>query len=739
MRLFAAFLVSLVVTIVIAPRALADYPLTLDQRHRFDQYLPRTFAKLEARDPVHVVGLGDSLMGGYVPMESKEWEKGNPLYSFSGVFLSQLAREFFFPGGVRLLNPKKGDSAKLTDLFGDEITFEDLTELDGTALDGLRHATTDAFLHDPDLLLIQYGTYDAFQRISVDVYKRSLQEIIDAGKREKTDMILFSPGLINSGKGEIPWGIARPYAMAAREVALANGILFIDIGKHMARRGGGVDPENQPEAAMEIVGDRMARSFYFGPNFEGKELVHPTFEVQRFLGEEAFDELKDGPPTPLVTVAGVATYENAGLVKAVMSMRNQTDETQQGSIGALAVGGSFLPVDGFQRFSIPAKATTQLVFKYARPVVGKTRDGADLLFPIEPSDEFCRLSYIMENSVESRLLDLPVRVGPVTPLWKSRQFINVGDRIRIEWDLVNGTDKAISGTFQVGMADRVGEPTNFSVSPLGTKSVFSLFEFKNPAKASQFQQDVWIQIDVDGKIVRFTREMEATKDLVLGEQMTMQPWVSYGNASPVGDSRAQVRPSGSAAVRFDADESALYVVAGLKDIDIPDLGDKAALKARLFIDARPVNEVRNFGVVEPIEVYTRGTDGPGTTPDMPLGCFGNGYNMILSPQGVTSLLSTGENGIRLLEIRIPRSYLHRHEWQLGSLDSLLGVRLELTVADARPDSPNPFPNENRYETSSPTFAHEGVPIYGFSVNDARSLSTLRLSRKPVNSWSVQIY
>lgn len=740
MRLFAALLVSLLLFSIFASDVSADYPLTLDQRKRFDQYLPRCFAKLEARDPVHVIGLGDSLMGGYVPIDSSDGEKGNPLYSFSGHFLSQLAREFFYPGGVRLLNPARGLSSKLTDLYGDEITYEDLTIIDGTALDGLRRATTDAFLHEPDLVMVQFGTYDAFQRISIDVFKRSLQEIIDAAKQNKSDIVLFSPGLIHSGQGEIPWGIGRPYAVAAREVAQANGVLFIDIGKHMARKGGGVDPDNHPEAAMEIVGDRIARSFYFGPKMDEKELVHPNFDVQRFLGEVAFQELKDGPPDPLFTVAGIATYENAGLVKTVMSLRNQTNETQQGSVGALAVGGSFLPVDGFQRFSVPANATTQLVFRYARPVVGKTRDGADLLFPIEPGDDFCRLSYFIENSYESRLLDLPVRVGPVTALWKSRQFINVGDRIRIEWDLVNGTDKAISGTFQVGMADRVGEPTNFSVSPLGTKSVFSLFEFKNPAgDVAQFQQDVWIQIDVDGKKIRFTREMEATKDLVLGEQMSMQPWVSYGNASPVGDSRAQIRPPGKAAVRFDADESALYVVAGLKDFDIPDLGDKASLKARLFVDARPMNEVRNFGVVEPIEVYTRGQDGPGTTPSVPLGCFGNGYNMILDPRGITSVLTTGSDGSRLLEIRVPRSYLHRHEWELGSLDSLLGVRLELTVADSRPDAPEPFPSENRFETSSPTFAHEGAAIYGFGVNDARSLSTLRLSRQPVKSWSVQIY
>jgi hypothetical protein len=30
-------------------------------------------------------------------------------------------------------------------------------------------------------------------------------------------------------------------------------------------------------------------------------------------------------------------------------------------------------------------------------------------------------------------------------------------------------------------------------------------------------------------------------------------------------------------------------------------------------------------------------------------------------------------------------------------------------------------------------------VQGFHENDARSLMTLRLSRQPVNSWSVRVY
>ncbi|MEM6915663.1 MAG: hypothetical protein AAF491_03765, partial [Verrucomicrobiota bacterium] len=159
----------------------------------------------------------------------------------------------------------------------------------------------------------------------------------------------------------------------------------------------------------------------------------------------------------------------------------------------------------------------------------------------------------------------------------------------------------------------------------------------------------------------------------------------------------------------------------------------------LFLEASSRNEVGTFGSVRPVEVFTKGADGPGFTQSVELGSFGNGYNMILDPRGVTSVLESTEEGERRLLIRVPRSYLHQHEWSLDSLESILGIRLEITVADSNPNASNPFPVVNRFVTHSPTYAFEDRTIHGFPEEDARSLSTLRLSRQPVPSWSVRIY
>lgn len=75
------------------------YPLTLEQRVRLKYYLPRTFPKLEARDPIHVVAMGDSIMLGYTPLASA-WASGNSLYTYPGVFLEKMAHEWFYTGGA---------------------------------------------------------------------------------------------------------------------------------------------------------------------------------------------------------------------------------------------------------------------------------------------------------------------------------------------------------------------------------------------------------------------------------------------------------------------------------------------------------------------------------------------------------------------------------------------------------------------------------------------------------------
>jgi len=716
----------------------SGYPLTLEQRQRLRKYVPRSFAKMEARDPMYVVALGDGVMGGFNPIAKPE-DQLNPLYGYVGSFLQEVAREFFYTGGTRLVNPPPNGANKLAEYFGSELQLENVTEPEGTMLTGLRRATTDAFLHDPDLILVQYGVFDSIRRVPLEAHKRALQEIIDAARVSKCDIIVIGPTMVNYGGGAMEWGLERPYAIAASEVAARNGVLYLDAGRHLAKFGGGIDPDTEAAAASEILSDRLRSLFEFGPDLTTRERVHLAPRAHESLGLALFRELLDGSPGSEFTIEGISTLNGSGNVGVTLSLRNQGKDEKKGSIGALSASPGLQAVDPSKRFRVAAGNTTELVFAYQRPTVGETRDNGPLLFPFEPGDVTFPVTLILEDTFSSELIQVPLRTGPVMPVWRSTQTLNVDKSLRLNWDLVNGTDRSISGTFTVGFGKSIGKAASFSVSPLGTKSVDTVFDFEPPASTQQFQRDVWIEIEAEGIVVRFLRELEATHDVVLGEELAMPSWETYANAPPAGIESALRRPVGSASVRFDADADALYMVATLTDFPIPDLGDRAALQARLFLDARPGGEVRSFGVVEPVEIYTRGTDGPGFTPALPLGVFGNGYNLVLNPTGVTSVLTTATDGNRQLEVRVPRSYLHRHEWLLNAPEAMLGMRLELTVADADALAPDPFPASKRFVTHSPTFAWKGQTIYGVYERDARSLTTLRLSRQPVRSWSVRVY
>lgn len=88
--------------------------------------------------------------------------------------------------------------------------------------------------------------------------------------------------------------------------------------------------------------------------------------------------------------------------------------------------------------------------------------------------------------------------------------------------------------------------------------------------------------------------------------MPLKAWKDYANLTPAVESVAQRRPSESASVRFDADDKALYVVAKLDGMNLPDLGDQAALQAKLYVDARPGSEVAAISAWSSRSWSTRG-------------------------------------------------------------------------------------------------------------------------------------
>ncbi len=714
------------------------FPLTPEQRERLKKYVPRTFEKLEGRKPVYAVSIGDSVTWG-VSVLNNDPNHGNSLLAYPGVFLDRLSSEFFYPGAVRLLNPPKGIPEKIKEHLGDEILFENLAVPGRCMVDGMQKVTTEVFVHDPDLVMINYGINDAVRRLPIDQYKRALQYMIDACKSRRSDVIVVAPNLVNAGGGAIDWGLTRPYSLAARDVAESNGVLFVDLGKALARWGGAQVDGTDPEDAMELVHDRLRRIMDWGEEVKS-EILHPNLKAHEYMGLTLFEDLLNGPETSDYTLTGNAEFLSESQVKVSLSLRNQTNELRTGTIGALNWDGKLEPVISEIDFILPGGKNKVIEFLYKRPVVGTHPDGSDYYGPWEATSSEMGLSFILSDTKGTEILEpRGVKLSPVSVSWKNRFTENVSDSIELKWNFVNGSQKPVNGKYRIGMGEVIAPAASFSVPPLGDKEFYANFPFQPVAGAARFQRNLFIEVEVDGKKFRFDRELEASKDLVLGEKVAFSPYSRYA-VGPPRDEMTSLKGQAGMTLRADADANALFLVVDLENVPMQDLGDDVSLAAEFYIDARPQNEVRTFGFVEKIRVEVPFRDGPGETQSIQLGVFGNGYNMRLDPIGIPSVLKTVSANMRRLEIRIPREYLFRHEWQVGSADSILGIKSVVYLAERDPKTQKPrFPNESQFVMTAPNINLDGANLAGLYYRNALSLQTLHLSRTPLNTWSVRIF
>lgn len=221
-RLTLCFLPILIASTTLA----ASFDLTPGQAERIQKYLPRTYPKLLKREPVHAVCIGDSVMLKY----GYDQDNGNVLKAWNGVFLQELADQFIYNGGVRMVKPGKGQPEKLFNFDGPEITIQNFSRGGRQIFHALQPLTTTAFENKPDLVIVSYGINDSVNNLPLSVYRRSIQEIVDLVKAKGADLILCGPSMILSDPPEQGMALTRPYADTMREVAESNGVFFADLG-----------------------------------------------------------------------------------------------------------------------------------------------------------------------------------------------------------------------------------------------------------------------------------------------------------------------------------------------------------------------------------------------------------------------------------------------------------------------------------------------------------------------------
>lgn len=707
------------------------YPLNLEQRKHLKTYLPRTFYKLEAQRPLHMVALGDSVTW----MFTQNDNSGNWLLSYLGGFGSQVARQFFYPGGLRALNPEEGMPEKIKGHLGEEIYLENLSIPGRCALDAIQRITSDAFVNDPDLVVIEFGINDAVRGLSLESYRKSLQAVVNVCREKGVDVIILAPSITKVGPGPTGWGITRPYATVAEEVAALNKVLFVDLGATLAGLGGGVPAGVEPEAAIVTMSDRLARIFEFEPLSETPEVVHPNEEAHKVMGRAMFKRMMTPGEFPRdFDVVAQGAFENNELVRVEVSLKNISEQKREGYLGALAMGRVLIPKDPYLAFSLEPGKTARFEVEYERAFDAGVRGGHA---PLPIGDPGLRLSFFVVDEEKSRLMDAVTRLRPVSVVWNSQRFQGLSNEIQYEWQFVNGERDAVNGEYRIGMGDAVSKWVKFSVEPLGMKKFQATFPFSPPAEVARFKTGVFVEVKVGGRMCIFPRDLEAVKDASLGQRVALSPFSEFGRKeNRKMEGLSELEPGASGVVmRVDADERFVYFAFDFEDLAFSEIPGSNSLTADISIDARPLDQVGTFGFVDKIRVNAGPEDGPAVVSRPQLAAFGNGYDMVLMAEGIKAKVSTKSAGTRRLEVQVPVSYLYRYDGKVGDPNSILGFNANLSLAglDARGNAA--FPPDRRFVHVAPV----GGPGQSMYYRDPRSLGVIRLVTTPVNTWSAHLY
>lgn len=710
------------------------YPLTLEQREHLKTYLPRTFLKLDNQRSVHIVALGDSVTWMY----TRDDNNGNWLLSYLGNFSTHLAREFFFPGGVRALNPEEGHPTKLKDHQGKEIFIENLAIPGRCAIDALQRVSTDAFVNKPDLVVIDFGINDAVRGHSLDSYRQALQRTIETCRANGTDVILMAPSLIRASSGPTGWGLTRPYATVAREVAAKNEVLFVDLGASLAPLGGGIPSGVEPEAAVVTMADRLGRIFEFDPMPETPETLHPNEQAHEIMGRAVFEAVMSVEPRPNpYQLSAQAEIGGNDLVKVKVIVKNGGDSPKSGYLGALAMGRALTPKQPYQSFSMEPGRTAEIEFEYERESSAIAAGGRVALDVADPN---LRLSYFVVDEEGSRLMDAVTRLRPLSVEWTQQIFGGLEKDIRYEWRFVNGAAEDTKGRYRIGMGEAVSGWVPFDLPGLGAKKFEATFPFAVPEGATRFKTSVFVEVEVDGKTFVFPRVLEAVRDIGLGQRTSLAAYVGYGDTQnlPRADGDESEPGSGGVVMRVDGDQDFLYFAFDFSDVGFTPVPNAPSLTLDISLDARPIAEVGQFGFVDKVRVYGPAEEGPAEVVRPQLAAFGDGAGneMVIPSGGIRAeLKSSTSAGGRRLEVQLPVAYLLRYDGQVGDPASVLGINASLSFAAIGDDGQATFPNEKRYLHVSPY----GGPAQSMYSRDPRCFGKLRLTTGQPQTWSAHLF
>jgi lysophospholipase L1-like esterase len=731
-KFWKASVLSALVCCVLAAnqQAALAYPLSEEEAASLKAAMPRTLARLEARQPVNVLIIGDSVSRVFTPTA----DANQTVHGMHAQFVMRLCNEFFYPGGARVIGPLEGEPSKREDSKGSEIFLENLALSGHTAIDGLQRMTTDAFLHEPDLVMISYGINEAVRDFDLGTYQAALEQCIDICQARKVDVMLLGPSIIRQSPGPTGWGLTRAHATKAREIAAAKNVFFVDLGMGLSERGGLPFKKGEGEAKKAIteISKRLVTIFDHGPDAIAEDWLHPNHTSHTAMGDHIYDTLMKvdkGDSSPLKFTASGSSFQKDGRLRVDLTLANTGKTRRRGHFAGLTMRRQLSPTEVYRSFDLKPGQSRAYTIVYARvPKPGQEElETPAEFYHLDPADSKLRLSYLVVDEQQSGLVDLVTPLLPIGVEWNTTLLTNVTDQIRVEWTLVNKSSKAQNVRYKI-VSGRQSIDGSVQLDQGQSGRRYANIKFTPRPGVIRQKLPLKLVVDVAGRSTEFAREIEMTRDLFLGERIALSNSDDYLNKA-VGSAELGAGASG-VTLRADADEKALYLTFDFEGMKLQPLAKGASLIADLSIDGRPSAEVRSLGCVDRVRILAGAEAGYGETNNMRPGFFGNGYAKKVDARYIISTIEERADLSQRFTVKIPRKYLFLHEWDLGNADSVVGLNTTLSLATIDPATGAiGFPGSHRYLLANS----------GYYFRDARSLITLRLTPDRIPTWSARIY
>ncbi|MBE7494154.1 MAG: hypothetical protein HS117_04375 [Verrucomicrobiaceae bacterium] len=663
------------------PEAKSDpkgyFDLSDARRERLTQFLPRTLLKLERRERVHIVVLGDSMLGG----AQAEGGADPLLAAFPGVFAKYLANQFYFTGGVRVARPGSTFAPKERAVIGPEIVLQPVAA--ASMVQATAALTSEGFQGMPDLVLVALGFEDGLSGTPLADVESGLRGVIGAARAKRIEVVVAGPMLQAAEPAEASLALTRGVSSLLQEVSADEKVLFADLGD-LSRLIAPPEGLSEAHRSFPVIARQYQTLLHVEP---GDSISLATNGLHQAMGAILFEDIMDGAPSvpwEITQAAGRSTGADKHQLTAALKNTGQTPLV----LNVLPLlTTTCKPQDASPELQLPPGGGENLSVTYTLPQA--------------PDDTVLRLPLLVISGSQARIQDVTVPVVPLSVAITSRTTFNHEGVFNPGFDIINADkDRAVCAwtldfqgrkfTGKLDLAADSHESPDLKLD-LGLKA------------DAPYRQNLALklQIDLGGQKRDFTRQMEIVRNLGLKQPVPLS--TADGGESAV-------------TIRFEADSQKLFLICDLNGLDLVDDDTGRAFDATLNLDARRYGQRLTPGATAGIRIHGKAADGDATVEKLAVWAFGTGYAANYDEKEITARLASMPDGKRHLTISLPRAYLYDHEWALGNGNSQLGVNFTLRAAGRRLS----LTHSNRHP------------------DDAESLAVLELTDKPTLRATVRV-